>query len=216
MAPYFFVAQSHFSFSWRRHRGPFRWKCVSGSEYVSGTLQISWNVSFQINRVSAYYALNSGETVYFFLRRSWQSGPRLLPLTAQFIHCVKVSGRGVRVGKSSCSLLAKPWALWSGKREVSFCSSCTHRAHFIVVYQNALWASSWPSSVSTYGHLKHLQSTLSSQLNSQPSRLIFQSVLFLVEECEHYFLKKTGPSGPRSLLHTIHLPTNDIWKRNSC
>lgn len=65
------------------------------------------------------------------------TGPRLLPLTVQFIQCAKVSGKRMRVEKSSCSLLAKPCALWSGRREVSFWNSCTHRAHFIVGYWNA-------------------------------------------------------------------------------
>lgn len=35
----------------------------------------------------------------------------------------------------ACSLLAETCALWSSRREVPFCNSCTHRAHFIALYQ---------------------------------------------------------------------------------
>lgn len=44
--------------------------------------------------------------------------------------------KGIRQGGESGEIHL--CALWSGRREVSFCNSCTHRAHFIVVYRNAL------------------------------------------------------------------------------
>lgn len=70
--------------------------------------------------------------------------PGLLPMTTQFGHCAKVSGKGESGGGNpACSLLANPWVLWSSRREVLFVvpiSTGSTSWHFT---RNALLANTW-------------------------------------------------------------------------